>query len=426
MADAPAEVLESGPGRPGRLGRPGRWRRPWALLLVLAAAAALVGLRAAQTGGRAGPQPVAGAAGSAAEPEPSVVFVPGPSSDRQTCTGACREGRFRVAARPGYGPAGVRLVAGGAEPVLLDLGTGRTTPIPGLPLRADRTATLYQVPGGLVGTVSVAGGGPVGSYLLRGSAPAVRLGTFDGVIPSRDGGFYAFDMGWNPPRPGRLVAFTGTGRPRWQRPFRQPTAVLRDTRHGLLIHQVPDPASGAGPVLLADPRTGVPRHEIGWAQQVLASTDRYVVWLDGACTDDGAPCELLVTDLTGPHTTSYPVPLGRVPSTAAVSPDGRVAVGVGGLPGFVPGQVRDGFVALLDRSTGAFTRLPGLSTQVKHVPAVGWSPDGGWLLIAVQPDDEHDRLVLRRPGRSGLTMLPTVLPAWSLDTGNGLLIQAGE
>jgi hypothetical protein len=424
MADAPdaagpvPDVLESGPSR---FGGTGRWRRPWVLLLVLAAGAALIGLRASEAGGRGDSPPAASAAAS--EPDRSVVPPPAPPIEQPACTDNCRPGRFRLDARTGFGPPGLRLVTSGNQPVLLDVGTGRTTPVPGLPLVADQAASLFQVPGGLVATVSAAA--PVDSYLVRGSAPAVRLGRFDGAIPSRDGGLLAYDMGWNPPTPGRLASFTAAGRLRWQRPFRQPTGVIRDTRYGLLIHDFADPDGGGGPVRLVDPRTGAVRREVAWTEQVLTSTERYVVWLSGPCQDDGGPCQLLITDLGNGHTSAYPVPLDRVPSTAALTPDGRLAVGVGGLPGFVPGRVRDGFVALLDRSRGTYTRLPGLSAQVKHVPTVAWSPDGRWLLMAVQPDDQHDRLVLWRPGHAGLTVLPTVLPAWSLSNGFGLLIQSG-
>jgi hypothetical protein len=428
MTDGPAaadrpmpDVLESGPGGAGRR------RRPWVLLLVVAAGVALIGLRASGLGDQGGSGPVSAASVPAptTQPERSAAPVRAPAPGPPACTD-CRPGRFRLTARPGFGPAGLRLVVGGQHPAVLDLATGRTTPIAGLRLAADQAATLYPVDGGLVAVISVAGGGPVDSYLLRDAGGTVRLGRFDAAVPSRDGGLLAYDMGWNPPTPGRLVSFTAAGQRRWERTFRMPTSVIRDTPYGLLIQEFEDPDTGGGPLRLIEPRTGRVRQDLAWAVQVLTGTDRYVVWLSGECRDDGGPCRLIVTDLGDGRSTARPVPLRRVPGTAAMTPDGRLAVGVAGLHDFVSGSIRDGFVAVLDLATGTYTRLPGLTAQAKHVPALGWSPDGRWLLMAVQPDDQHDRLVLWRRGSAGLTVLPTVLPGWSLDSGRGLLIRPGE
>jgi len=129
MADAPdaagpvPDVLESGPSR---FGGTGRWRRPWVLLLVLAAGAALIGLRASEAGGRGDSPPAASAAAS--EPDRSVVPPPAPPIEQPACTDNCRPGRFRLDARTGFGPPGLRLVTSGNQPVLLDVGTGRGWP----------------------------------------------------------------------------------------------------------------------------------------------------------------------------------------------------------------------------------------------------------------------------------------------------------
>jgi hypothetical protein len=402
------DVLESGPGRPGR------WRRLWVLLLTVAGVAGLVALRVAASGSRpAAPAPPAAATPTAVgtvEPAPAIPSCP-----------TCRPGRFSLHATSGYGPAGMRVAVGGRHPAVLDIATGRTTPVGPLHLESGQGTTLYPVPGGLVASIYGNGGDVVGGYLLPDSGGTVRLGAFDQWLPDRDGGFLGYRGAWNG-HTGLLAAYTSSGRERWRRVVLATASVLRDTPYGLLVQTLPTQDSGVGPIQLLDARTGRVLRRIAVATSVLTSTDRAVVWLDGPCHDDGGPCRVVVTDLATGRGRTFPPPLGRVPSTAALSPDGRLAVGVSGLHDFLPGAIRDGFAAVLDPTTGRLEPLPGLSTQAKHAPVVAWSPNRPWLLMAVQPDDYHDRLVLWRVGDAELTALPTALPAWSLAYVSGLAL----
>ena len=388
------------------------------VLLVLAAGAALVGLRS-----WSGDRPAAPPAAGTSSPDPGIVLRTVPPPD-PPCSG-CPTVRFRLTAREGYGPDGVRLVTSGSRPAVLDLRTGRAAPLPGLSLTGGQVARAYPVPGGLVAVVATTEGSPVGAYLLRDSGQTVRLGRFDVAVPGQDGGILAYDVAYERPPPGHLVSFGPDGRMRWQRSIPAPMEIVRDTPYGLLVHQALESNRAGQPLRLVDPRTGAVRWNLGSALAVLASTDQQVAWLPDSCDQEGS-CPVVVTDLRTQHTEQYAPPLGRTPSTAAFSPHGQFAVGVGGLHDFVPsgpGSVRDGFVALLDPASGRFRRLPGLSTQAKHTPALGWSPDGEWLLMAVQPDDRHDLLVLWHRGQRGLTVLPTVLPAWTLSSGQGLVVR---
>jgi hypothetical protein len=388
------------------------------LLLVLAAGAALVGLRSWSED-----RPTAPPNAATSTPEPGVVLRTVPPPD-PPCSG-CPTARFRLTAREGHGPDGVRLVTSGRRPAVLDLRTGRTAPLRGLPLARGQAAQATRVAGGLVAVVATTEGSLVGAYLLRDSGQTVRLGRFDVAVPGQDGGFLAYDAGYERPVPGRLVSFGPEGGIRWQRSIPSAMEIVRDTPYGLLVHQMADSTAAGGPLRLVDPRTGAVRRTLGSAMPVLASTDRLVAWLPGWCDQEGS-CPVRVTDLRTRRTAEYAPPLRRTPGTAAFSPRGQLAVGVGGLHDFVPGSgpdsVRDGFVALLDPASGRFRRLPGLSTQAKHTPALGWSPDGEWLLMAVQPDDRHDRLVMWRRGQHGLTVLPAVLPAGTLGSWQGLVV----
>jgi hypothetical protein len=409
----PADVLESGPGGSGR------WRRPWVLLLVVAAGVALLGLWVAASGDQRPPRSPGAAPTST--PSFSQPAWPTPSP---VC---CRPGQYRLDGWQGYGPAGVRLLGGGHDPLVLDVHTGRTTPVHWLRLPRGQRLQLYQVGGGrLVGVVSSYNGDLVTAYLRRSSGGTVSLGAFAVAIASRDGGLLAFrpDQPEGEHPPSRLASFTADGQLRWQRLIREPSEVVRDTPHGLLIHVFDDGTSPAGGSMrLVDPRTGVVRRDLGRAISVLASTDRAVAWLGGPCQAEGE-CPLRVTDLRSGRTTGYPAPLGRTPGVAEFSPDGRLlALGVYGLHESVPGRVRDGFAGVLDLRSRVFTLVPGVSTGVKSVPALGWAPDGQWLLMAVQSNDDQERLAMWRLGAGGVTVLPTVLPGWTLAGGSGLTIQ---
>ena len=63
------------------------------------------------------------------------------------------DGLPRVTGDPTAGPAGLRLLVGGAFPQVVDAHTGLAVPVPGLQLGRDEGARLQQVPGGLVATV---------------------------------------------------------------------------------------------------------------------------------------------------------------------------------------------------------------------------------------------------------------------------------
>lgn len=376
----------------------GQRRRPPAWLLLLVAAAVLVGLQAWR---HRAPAPEAGPA-----PSPSATVSPAPS-ESEGPTGA--PARFRLEGRLGVGPAGLRLEVGGPAPVVVDAHTGRVTPLPRLRrLAAGEFAELARLGAATVVVVKNGSLEPVATDVLPDAGGRVSVPPSDGVVGAVDGGLLAFDSGVDRP-PGRLVSLTAAGGLRWQRPFSVPTVVQADTPYGLLIQELPAPPSTGGPLQLVDARTGALRRELGRPAYVVTSTPNAVAWFSSYCVD---VCQLTVTNVGTGRNTRYTMPDGRIPTYGAFSPDQRLlALGFPGLDDAVPVLKRDGFVVSLDLRTGQLATLPGLSTEARSAATPAWSPEGLLALeVRSPPDGDHDRVVLWRPGETRLTLLP-LLPS---------------
>lgn len=389
-----ADILASGhPDGPGQRRRPPTW------LLLLVAAAVLVGLQSWRNRAlepQAGPSPSPSAAATA---EPSESRGPSGSP-----------ARFRLDGRPGAGPAGFRLEVGGTAPVIVDAHTGHVTPLPRLRrLVTGEFAELRRLPAATVIVVRNGALEPVATYVLPDAGGRVSVPPSDGVVGAVDGGLFAFDSGVDRP-PGRLVSLTAAGGLRWQRPFSVPTVVQADTPYGLLIQELPAPPSTGGPLQLVDPRTGALRRELGRPAYVVTSTPNAVAWFSSYCVD---VCQLTVTNVGTGRNTRYAMPDGRIPTYAAFSQDQRLlALSFPGLEDAAPGLKRDGFVLVLDLRSGQLETVPGLSTEARSAATPAWSPTEGLLALEVRspPDGDHDRVVLWRPGEARLTELP-LLPS---------------
>lgn len=397
---AVADILAS-----GRPDNSQRRRRPPGWLLLLVVAVLLVGLRAWH---ERAPEPEAGAS-----PAPSATLTPQPSESGGP-TGV--PARFRLDGRVGVGPAGVRLLVGGASPVIVDAGTGRAAPLRGVPqLAAGQTVRLSRLSAATVAVVTDQDYRPVEAFVLLDAGGTFSVGPAEGVVQAVDGGLLAFDSGWNG-QPGRLTSLTAGGRVRWRRHLAFGTLVLADSPHGLLVESAPNPERG-GALGLVDARTGRLRRGLGQAQYVLASTPEAVAWVPAGCADQ---CQLMVTSLADGRSRRYDTPDYRLPGYAAFSPDQRrLALSFYGLHDFLPGLDRDGFVAQLDLRSGTMQTIPGLTTEAKSAAALAWSSTGTWLALGVRTPgpDYHDRLVLWRPSEAGLTVLPPLLPPESAAAG---------
>lgn len=386
-----------------------RRRRPPPWLLLVVAAAVLVGFGVWRSWTPAKTADEPRAASSTAPRSPAIPATPSGSP-----------ARFSLDAQTDVGPPGLRLEVGGSAPVVVDAQAGRPMPLPRLRrLASGESVELGRLPGATVALVRDQSYAVVDLFVLPDDGGSITsLGQFDGVIRAMDSSLLVYDSGANRP-PGRLVSLTAGGRLRWERAFAVPTAVQADTAHGLLIHEMPDPPSTDGPLQLVDPRTGGLRRQLGRAQDVVASTNDAVAWVQAGCDD----CQLTVTSLASARNARYTMPDGRLPAYAAFSPDQRLlALSFSGLHDFTPGLDRDGFVAVLDLQSGHLQTVPGLTTEAKSAATLAWSPDGDWLALGVRSPVQsyHDRLVLWRPGQNRLTVLPPRLPPES--TRSGLVV----
>jgi len=399
------DVISSGPERP-----PGR-RRPPAWLVLAAVAVALTGALRLWGG-------ATGSTGRTGPTEAAPVTAPVTSS----APPVGRVARFRLDGRPGTGPAGLRLLVGGSQTVA-DAGpavvtaTGEIRPVTRPRLAAGQSVQVGRLPAATTMIVLDRLYRPLSTSVLPDRGGQVRLGPgLDTVMAAADGGLIAADSAWNHPG-GRLASYTAGGQLRWQRPLADPTIVWRDTPYGLLVWVVPHPERGVGGGLaLIDARTGLLRHGIGAADQILATTGNRVAWIPHGCADWPAHCSLVVTRLDTRSQQAYPLPANRVPSYAAFSPDAAVlALSFAGQHEFIPASDPDGYVSILTLGSGQVDRMPGLTTTAKHAPTVAWGPDR-LLVLGVNLDTRRDRLLLWTPGSPGPVVLPATLPPYSAAT----------
>lgn len=386
--------------------------------MLVTATAVLVGVGVWH--GRA-PQRVTGPVGPAAA-ESAVPAGPALEASRAAHDAAAERAggapaRFRLDGRVGAGPAGLRLLVGGAAPVSVDAGSGRVAPLRRLrPLAVGETIVLRRLQAATVAIIYDAQSQPVDAYVLLDAGGTISVGGVEGVVSAVNGGWYAYNSGSTSP-PGQLIRLAADGRVLWRRNFSLPTFVQVDTPHGLLVWTIPGAPVPGGPLRLVDARSGRVRRELGRAADVLASTVDAVAWLPDRCGDR---CQLTVTDLDSGRSTRFTTPDGRLPGYATFSPDQRLlALSFFGLHEQAPELNRDGFAAVLDLHSGQVRTIAGLTTEAKSAATLAWLAAGDWLALGVQSPGENysDRIVLCRRDGTGLTVLPTILPSESSASG---------
>ncbi|MGH3501370.1 MAG: hypothetical protein ACRDQA_10855 [Nocardioidaceae bacterium] len=411
--DGPDDVLEHGPERPRRR------RLPIALAAV--AVLGLVAYGAVRLGGE-GP-----GAGSGGTDPPRAVTSPAasPTESWRTTEGAC-ESRARLpimrpTPRVLQQTTGLRVIAGGPKPAVIDVDSGRSTPLSGVPdgehvdqlvRRGDKIYAVAeacydqddgnQSPTVLRvrdhGTDRVHFAGPVGGLIAGPSGVwGVRLsepGHKKTILRGIDGSTLRLPRG---------VWFAG---------------VMQDAIVGEIMG---NPDVDRLPALaLFDPDTGKVRRRIPGASP-LAVTDDFVLWTQNCAspytTASSPPC---VLHRAGPgvhagRDDTYTLPRGRVPfGRGAVSTDGRFAAfQLGkthqdgrynmGHPG-PPSQV-----AVLDLSSGKLQVVPSLELAPKTLVGMAFAPDSGWLLLAVN-EGRHGRLLAWRLLSNRLLRCPGKLP----------------
>jgi hypothetical protein len=299
----------------------------------------------------------------------------------------------------GPGPAGLRLLVGDRNPRLVDAGTGRVTVPPGLAAAADTVLSVFPIGPSTLAAVTEPYGGYGGRFLVRPGAQPLLLGADPSVLPSRAGELIltVYRHGTT-----TVSGFTLTRRLRWQWELPGLAVAVRDTPSGLLVQQYDGPHGRDADLLLIDAASGSVRRRIGHGQ-VAASSAGAVAWTPADCP---ARCALRVTQLATGVTRSYSMPIGWSPEHGAFSPDGRTLALTFPASGQL-GVSRPGFVVTLDLRLSFFVRVRDLRTGSDLGAEVGWSPDGRWLVIAVNWPDRQ-RIALWQPGN--LRVLPVELP----------------
>lgn len=399
------DLISSGPQQPVR-----RWRPPtW--LVVVVVAAALAG--AVRLWGSPAP-PAHQAAPTATPTGPTAAPPPG------------RVAKFRLSGRPGVAPAGLRLLISGtytpsgrATSPATVASDGTVTALPGVRPTIQLPTDVARLPGGNVVVVRNQAFDPVDTYIQPDRGRNVHLGAgLDTVVAAHGGGYLAADSGTED-RPGRLVSYTPAGEIRWARRLTRPTWVQRDTRYGLLAEVISPATAGQpehGALALLDPRTGYLRHGIGAVDFVLASTEDKVAWVPYGCGEWPGHCTIAITDLRTREQQTIALPDGRPPTHAAFSPNQTMlALSFSGQHEFADQVDPDGYVAVLSLVTEQFERMPGLTTEAKQAPTVGWGPDLQ-IVLGLHVEGRYDQLLLWTPGTPGPVLLPTRLAEYSAST----------
>ncbi|MGH3094699.1 MAG: hypothetical protein ACRDMV_01700 [Streptosporangiales bacterium] len=425
--DQPDDVLEHGPTRTPRRSVP-----------IVVAAVVVLGLIAYGAVRLGGEGPRAGAAGSAS-PAPVASHTPSASASWPVAEGLCQSEARLPIVRPTPAPlrqtTGLRVVVGGAGLSVVDVDTGHSRTLSGVPNGENVTElvrsgddvyalsspcyqhgddewspTVLRITGdGAIDRVHFAG--PVGS-LVGGSA-----GVWGLHYPDGDG------------KPTLLRSLAGES-------VRLPKRVwLAGVAEDAIVAEVMgDPESDDRPALAVfDPDTGKVRRRIPGASP-LGVGDDFVLWMQDCASPYSVAsrrCVLHRAALgrrTGSDRT-YKLPPGRVPfGLATLSRDGRYAAFQLSMP-HQDSQYTTGHpgppseIAVLDLASGALHLIPGLELAPKSFAGLAFAPDARWLLLAINAGS-HGRLLAWHVGSDRLLRCPGTLPG-PLSTAPPMVVMAG-
>lgn len=186
------------------------------------------------------------------------------------------------------------------------------------------------------------------------------------------------------------------------RPVRLPNSFSpAGVTSGVVVGTVQIGGERSGLGVLVDAHTGRVVASIGYPQS-LAAGDGQVVGAYGCDVSLNRPCELRGVGVHGGPSRSYPLP--RSPGMAApvVSPDGRAVAFTLQRAGPDPRYNQDEplpptDIAVLRLDTGRLELVPGIELPAKSGPGLAFSPDGRWLVIALDAG-RRTRLLVWRSG----------------------------
>ena len=296
---------------------------------------------------------------------------------------------------PLTGSTGLKLLVAADPPVLLDVDSGRITPVGGLNVHGNPVLSVLAV-------------GRDAVIWLDRRTPAKRSPTAEIYVVHHDGATatrIATAWGVEPAANGQAVWLTSfkdahhcelrevalSGRQLRSRPIRCSTRLIDGGSGGLLIE-------GSSVV---DPLTG----------RTLLRTD--AVWAIAghyALTDSGCCHPLTVTDLRSGTRRMLPWP-SKIGSTdqAAVQPNGKLIAVDFADPAFQGSgtQVTDAW--LLNPATGRLQHLPDMPAAVAlKFTSMSWTNDG--RLVWLAQTEDHDVVAVWRPGQKRIAVRRIRLP----------------
>lgn len=293
---------------------------------------------------------------------------------------------------PLRGDTGLRLVVADRPPFVLDVDTGRVTPVRGVPPVKRGVLWVVGVGGRAAVVVAETVWRRAQLYAVRGGGARVsRLGTGADVTPAADGRSV-----WvkSVARPSHctLRQFGLDGRViRAPRQFPCASTIYPGGSLGLVVNRtrVLEPLSGR--TLLTTP----------WG--VLAAAGEKLL-----LTGPGSLFTLLDTATRAQKRRPWPSILIWL-DEPAVDPQGRFVALSFASPAWEGGSRQALDVWLLDTQTGKLTQVPGMPAFVAlKGSSMAWTPDGRLVLLA--HSDRRDMVAVWRPGQPRLAVKTVRLP----------------
>jgi hypothetical protein len=291
--------------------------------------------------------------------------------------------------------AGLRLLLGGRQPAWLQVPTGRTEAIRGLPQSASyqfiRVAGGWAVqpfPPVAAGCDNCAPGPLPVYYLADGSTAVSRAGTADVAGPAAAPGAlwlvsYRAGADMNTAAgTAQEVSVTGAALgPRLRLPAGY--VISQGTRAGLLLAQE-QPGSGPGRYELWNPGT---RRVTRSFVHVLAASPTGIAW-QPACTDS---CQVRALQLPSGRTWRIALPPRSTAEQGAFSPDGRLLALLVGAGVTADGRIATNQLMVAPIASGRAAAVPGTTVGGAIAVNFGWQPGSGQLIadVTVRTQGQH-------------------------------------
>jgi hypothetical protein len=285
--------------------------------------------------------------------------------------------------------ASVRLLLGGEQPAWLQVPSGRTEPIRGLPGHGSAYQFL-PIAGGWIAEPFAPGNASCGScapssplpvyYIADGSAAASRIGTADVTAPAAaPGALWLVSYRAGADRgtaAGTAREVSATGAALGPRLTLPPGYVIdQGTRAGLLLVREQGD-SGVFRYELWDPRT---RRVTRSFVNVIAESPTRIAWVP-ACS---GRCPVHVLNLADGQTGEISLPGKGTASQGAFSPDGRLLALLEMAGTTAGGQPTTSHLIVATLATGHLTAVPGTTVGSGIGLAFGWRAGSRQLVADV-------------------------------------------